>query len=239
MPPLSVIIPAYNEEHNIVAAIDDVLSGVAAAVPDVEIIVIDDGSRDGTAALVAEMATRTPQIVMLRQSNRGHGPALLHGLAQAKGEWILLIDSDRQVSLARFAEHWAMREKHDVILGVRRPRRDPLHRQLISLAMRAMLKARLGVRLSDAGAPYKIFRAELWRDARRSMRDECWIPSVLIGARAMQRPDLRVAQIAVEHRRRPHGNSTLNLRRLVRFCREGLADIAYFCDHSGTGPSRQ
>lgn len=236
MPPLSVIIPAYNEEDNIVAAIDDVLKAVAATVPDLEIIVIDDGSRDSTAALVTEMTTRTPQLIMLRQPNRGHGAALLHGLAKAKGDWILLIDSDRQISLARFAEHWAMTERHDVILGVRRPRRDPLHRQIISAAMRVMLRARLGVRLSDAGAPYKIFRADLWRDARRSMRDDCWIPSVLVGARAVQRPDIGVLEIAVEHRRRSHGNSTLNLRRLVRFCREGMTDIGYFRDHSGIGP---
>lgn len=232
MPSLSVIIPAYNEERNIVAALDDVLKEVAATVPDVEIIVIDDGSRDGTAALVAQTAARVPQIVTLRQENRGHGAALMHGLAKAKGEWILLIDSDRQVSLAGFARHWAMTASHDVILGLRRPRRDPFHRRLISTAMRLLLRTRLGVKLGDAGAPYKLLRAELWRDARRAMRDDCWIPSVLIAARAVQRRDLRIAEIPIEHRPRSHGNSTLNLRRLMRFCREGMADISYFRTHA-------
>lgn len=240
MPSLSVIIPAYNEERNIIAAIEDVLKEVATAVPDVEIIVIDDGSRDRTAALVAEMAKATPQLIMLRQENSGHGAALMHGLAKAAGDWVLLLDSDRQISLAQFAGHWAMTKSHDVVLGLRRPRRDPLHRQFISLAMRLLLKARLGVSVGDAGAPYKLFRAELWRDAHGAMRDNCWIPSVLIAARAMQRSDLRVVELAIEHRPRSHGNSTLNLRRLVRFCREGMADIGYFRDHArksaGPGP---
>jgi dolichol-phosphate mannosyltransferase len=238
MPSLSVIIPAYNEERNIVAAIEEVLQEVAATVPDVEIIVVDDGSRDRTAGLVAELAARAPQITMLRQENRGHGAALMHGLGKATGEWILLIDSDRQVSLAHFRQHWEMTARHDVILGVRRPRHDPVHRQLISLLMRMLLKARLGVGLSDAGVPYKLFRIGLWQDARRAMREGCWIPSVLIAAQAMRRPDLSVVEIPVEHRPRSHGNSTLNLRRLVRFCREGVADISYFRGHSNADAGR-
>lgn len=235
MPPLSIIIPAYNEEPNIVEAIEDVLKDVATVVPDAEIIVIDDGSRDRTAALVAEMAARIPQIVLVRQPNRGHGAALMHGLAEATGDWIFLIDSDRQVSLAPFAQHWAMTKDHDVILGLRRPRRDPFHRQIISLAMRLLLRARLGVALTDAGAPYKLFRAELWRDVRPALRSNCWIPSVLIAARAMQRTDLRVKEIAIEHRPRSHGPSTLNLRRLVSFCREGVSDVEHFRAHADPG----
>ena len=228
MPYLSVIIPAYNEENNIEGALQDVLSDVAAVVPDLEVIVVNDGSRDRTAELAGEIARRDDRVRVVTQTNRGHGPALVHGLAEAKGEWLLLIDSDRQVSLKDFARHWVMTADHDAVLGLRRPRRDPLHRLLISFAMRLLLRARLGVNAGDAGAPYKLVKRQVWQDACKMMRESCWIPSVLLAAHALQCRDIVAQEVAVEHRPRSHGPSTLNLGRLTRFCREGAIDVAFY-----------
>ena len=228
MPFLSVIIPAYNEENNIKGAIQDVLNDVAVVVPDLEVIVVDDGSRDRTAELASEIARRDGRVRVLTQFNRGHGPALVHGLAEATGEWVFLIDSDRQVSLKNFALHWVMTADHDAILGLRRPRRDPLHRLLISFAMRVLLRARLGIHAGDAGAPYKLVKRQVWQDACKMMRDGCWIPSVLLAAHVLRRRDIVAREVPVEHRRRSHGPSTLNLGRLARFCREGAIDVAFY-----------
>ena len=228
MPVLSVIIPAYNEEKNIQAAIEDVLNDVAAAVPDLEVIVLDDGSRDRTSDIAIEMARCDRRVRLVTQHNQGHGPALVHGIAEATGEWLFLIDSDRQVSLKNFAQHWALTADHDAILGLRRPRSDPLHRLVISFAMRLLLRARLGVHPGDAGAPYKLVRRQVWQDASKMMRDGCWIPSVLLAAHVLQRRDIVSREVPVEHRRRSHGPSTLNLNRLARFCREGAADVAFY-----------
>lgn len=232
MPSLSVIIPAYNEEENIVAALDDVLRDVAPTVPDLEIIVIDDGSKDRTPELAKQAAASDPRISVISQVNQGHGPALVSGLRAAKGEWILLIDSDRQIVFSHFPRHWAMRQSYDAVLGLRRPRHDPWHRLVISAAMRLLLRAKLGIRLGDAGAPYKLIRATLWQEASGLMRDPCWIPSILLAAYACQRGDTRMTEVAVEHRARTHGPSTLNLRKLARFCQEGVTDIDYFRDRS-------
>ena len=228
MPFLSVIIPAYNEEHSIQGAIQDVLNDVAAVIPDLEVIVVNDGSRDRTAELANEIASRDARVKVLTQRNRGHGPALVRGLAGAAGEWLLLIDSDRQVSLKNFARHWALTADHDAILGLRRPRRDPLHRLLISFAMRVLLRARLGINAGDAGAPYKLVKRRVWLDACRMMRDGCWIPSVLLAAHVLRHRDIVAREVPVEHQRRSHGPSTLNLGRLARFCREGAIDVAFY-----------
>jgi glycosyltransferase involved in cell wall biosynthesis len=228
MPILSVIIPAYNEEQNIEGALDDVLKDVAAVVTDVEIIVVNDGSSDRTAAIVNDVARRDSRIRLLNQVNKGHGPALANGLAQAQGEWLLLLDSDRQVSLGEFAKHWAMTSQYDAILGLRRPRRDPLHRLVISFFMRLLLRVQLGTAVDDAGAPYKLVRRQIWLQTSKMMRDGCWIPSVLLAAHVLQRRDVHAIEVPVLHQERPHGRSTLNLRRLVRFSREGAADIAYY-----------
>jgi dolichol-phosphate mannosyltransferase len=228
---LSVIIPAYNEADNITGALEDVFRDVATVVPDLEVIVIDDGSRDETAALARAFAARETRVTVVSQPNQGHGPALTNGLSMAKGEWAFLIDCDRQVSLEHFAKHWALTAGHDVVLGLRRPRSDPLHRQLISFLMRMLLLALLGLNVPDGGAPYKLFRRQIWTEARPAMRPNCWIPSVLLAAAALRRADLRVTQLPIKHRLRDHGPSTLNLKRLGTFCREGVRDILYFRRH--------
>jgi dolichol-phosphate mannosyltransferase len=225
---LSVIVPAYNEEKSIVGALDDVLRDVASVVPDLEIIVIDDGSKDDTARLAQDYAAREPRIRVISKVNEGHGPALITGLEAARGDWVFLIDSDRQVSLESFARHWPMTEEYDVILGLRRPRHDPGYRKMISVLMRTLLRAQLGVDVQDGGTPYKLLRAEVWRAAQPLMRPNCWIPSVLLAAAALLRTDLRVLQVPVVHRARDLGPSTLNLGRIGRFCREGASDIAEF-----------
>lgn len=234
MPILSVIVPAYNEVSNIGGAIEDVLRHVAQVVPDVEIIVVDDGSKDGTGAVIERYSAQDTRIVTVSQANQGHGPALVNGLDRATGQWLLLLDSDRQVSLSSFAEHWAMTNSYDAILGLRRPRHDPHYRRGISVLMRLLMQILLGVRVRDGGCPYKLVRASVWRDARRAMRQTCWIPSVLLAASALKRTDIKSIELAIKHQARSHGPSTLNVSRLTRFCREGVADIVYFREHAGS-----
>ena len=231
---LSIIIPAYNEADNITGALEDVFRDVAPVVPDLEVIVVNDGSRDDTAALARAFATNEPRVTVVSQQNQGHGPALTNGLGLAKGEWAFVIDSDRQASLEDFAGHWALTRDYDVVLGLRRPRSDPFYRQIISFFMRMLLLVELGQNVSDGGAPYKLFRLRVWNDARPAMRSNCWIPSVLLAAAALQRKDLKVIQLPIKHRARDHGPSTLNLKRLGSFCRQGVADIHYFRAHAHT-----
>jgi dolichol-phosphate mannosyltransferase len=232
MTSLSVIIPAYNEAESIVGALEDVFRDVATVVPDLEVIVVNDGSRDETAPLATTFAEREPRVRVITQVNQGHGPALVRGMNSAKGDWMLLLDSDRQVSLEDFAHHWTLTADYDVILGLRRPRADPLYRQFISILMRTLLLVQLGRNVRDGGAPYKLLRREVWMEARSVMRPNCWIPSVLLAAAALARKDLKVIELPIKHRARNHGPSTLNLKRLGTFCREGVADIAYFRAHA-------
>lgn len=228
MPSLSVVFPAYNEEANIGGALEDVMRDIAPVVPDLEVIVVDDGSRDRTSEIASAFAAKDPRVKVIRQINQGHGPALANGLDAATGDWLLLIDSDRQISLAGFKRHWDMTGGADAILGMRRPRHDAWHRKIFSMGMRILLWLRLGVWTGDAGTPYKLVRADVWREARRSMRPGCCIPSVLLAASALRRKDIRVVEVPIEHKARELGETTLNLRRLARYAREGSADVEYF-----------
>ncbi len=88
VPRLSVVIPCYNAERYIAATIDSVL---AQGDDDLEIVVVDDGSRDGSAALVR---ARYPQVRLIEQANAGVAAARNHGIAAARGHWIAFLDAD-------------------------------------------------------------------------------------------------------------------------------------------------
>ena len=86
MPSLSVFLPAYNEKENLAAAVREIAAIVAGTVEDYEIIIVEDGSTDGTAELADELAASIPNVRAAHQpQNRGYGPAVLRGLAEAKG----------------------------------------------------------------------------------------------------------------------------------------------------------
>ena len=93
--------PVYNEEGAIVAAVDEVREHVLALIPESELVVVDDGSRDSTGRLLDDLSAADTRIAVIHQANGGHGAALLTGLNAARGDYVFLIDSDRQIPLGQ------------------------------------------------------------------------------------------------------------------------------------------
>lgn len=109
-PRLSVVIPCYNAERYIAATLDSVLAQRDNDVPiDLEIIVVDDGSRDGSAALVRE---RYPQVRLLEQANAGVAAARNHGIQAARGEWVAFVDADDIWLPGKLAAQFALLAAH-------------------------------------------------------------------------------------------------------------------------------
>jgi dolichyl-phosphate beta-glucosyltransferase len=105
---LSVVIPAYNEQQRLPATLDVVASylngrGLSFA----EIIVVNDGSRDGTASVAREMMARDPRVRLVENpGNRGKGYAVRHGMREARGEWILFTDADLSAPIGELDKLW-------------------------------------------------------------------------------------------------------------------------------------
>ena len=133
-PRLSCIMPAYNEAANLPVVVPDVLAALRALSPDVELIVVDDGSRDDTVAVVTALQQQHPQLVLLQLSrNFGKEAALSAGLDHAHGDAVFIMDSDGQhpVSLLpRMLQEW--QQGAEVVYAVRRTRSDQsaLYRRL-------------------------------------------------------------------------------------------------------------
>ena len=146
-PTLSVIMPAYNEEGGVSDAVAAVQEHVFSMAPTRELVAINDGSRDRTGAILDDLAARDPRVRAVTQQNGGHGPALITGLAAARGEYLFLIDSDNQIPLESFAPLWhQVRNGHDAAFGVRRVRNDARLRRVLTRRIRGALALLFGVK---------------------------------------------------------------------------------------------
>lgn len=226
-PALSVVMPAYNEAANLEAAVGEVVNEVFAVVPDSELIVVDDGSRDHSADVVRALARDDPRIRLVRQGNAGHGPALLRGMREARGHWCLLIDSDRQIPLHDFARTWALAGKSGVCLGIRHPRQDPAHRRLLSRALAVALRALDRRAPRDANVPYKLIRRDRLDEVLALLPEGARVPSVMISLWLAVRGH-PYAEQPVSHRPRQAGENHLRPWRLTRFCAAAIVELARF-----------
>ena len=134
-PSISCVIPAYNEAASLESTLESMLATLRPLSPHIEVMVVDDGSKDDTAAIVQRMVQSNPEIVLLRLSrNFGKEAALTAGMEAAGGDLLLFVDADGQHPpdlVEPMLQGW--RDGADVVYGVRRVRDDQsrLHRRMI------------------------------------------------------------------------------------------------------------
>ncbi len=208
---LSVVIPAYNEAGNI----RSVITGVAAVLDGLrrpyEIIVVNDGSTDATAAEIAAVGKTVPACVELHLShNRGQAIALLEGLRAAHGDTIITLDGDGQNEpgdipiLLDAIES----DNFDVACGWRVRRHDSALRRAMSRVSNAVRRWVLQDHVHDAGCQLRVFRREV-SDALYPMElMQSFIPALAVAA------GYRIAEFPVRHHPRRRGESKYGLRRL-------------------------
>ena len=223
--PLSVVMPVYNEQDAIVSAIDDVQRHVLSVVPGGELVVVNDGSRDRTGALLDEVAAKDPRVRVIHQANSGHGGAVMAGLAAARGEYVFLIDSDRQIPLDRFADAWrAIQSGRDAVFGVRRRRHDPALRLYLTRVIRPAINMMFGVQLEDANVPYKLLRRAICEDARPLIPDGTLAPSLFLAVIAKLHGH-DILELDVAHKQRDTGEVSIRRVKLLKFCARGFSQM--------------
>src|SRR5688500_2099136 len=132
-PELSIVIPFFDEAPNVRRILDELRNALAAIDARCEVLAINDGSNDGTAAELTGMARTWPALRAIHfVQNRGQAAALWHGFQQARGAWIGMLDGDGQNPPAELTRLWALRETADMIAGARRKRLDSWLRRRMS-----------------------------------------------------------------------------------------------------------
>ncbi|MBN2493451.1 MAG: glycosyltransferase family 2 protein [Deltaproteobacteria bacterium] len=156
----AIVMPAYNEQESLGAAIEE-WSAVAVRI-DGTLVVVNDGSTDGTLGIMRTAVERHDNLVVLDKDHGGHGQSCLlaYRWAIAKGyAWIFQTDSDGQTCGQDFLACWPERERFDFIFGLRKDRGDGPGRVFISRGLQLVIRAVFGIWVPDANVPFRLMRA--------------------------------------------------------------------------------
>jgi glycosyltransferase involved in cell wall biosynthesis len=160
---LSIVLPACNEEPNISEAVDRATRAAERLCDDHEIIVVDDGSRDRTAAVVHALAAADPRVRLVQhERNRGYGEALRTGFRSARLDLVFFTDADNQFDLDELELFLPWIDRVDVVAGYRIARRDPLMRKCSAFVWNRLVRALFYVPVRDIDCAFKLFRRDLF-----------------------------------------------------------------------------
>ena len=212
-PDLSVVIPLHNEEPNVAELHRELTAALGAWGRSYEILLVDDGSTDGTFGVLKALQAGDPHVrVIAFRRNFGQTAAFAAGFAHARGRVIATSDGDLQNDprdLPMMVD--LLDDGHDIVCGWRRERRDPwLTRRLPSNLANWLISRTTGVQLHDYGCSLKVFRGEVVRSLRLYGEMHRFIPAIA------SEQGVRIAEVEVNHRPRRFGASKYGLSRTVR-----------------------
>ncbi len=169
-PSLSVVIPAYNEESRIVATLEETLTYLRSREESFEVLIVDDGSRDGTAEAIEKRVEAEVKLIRLSQ-NAGKGAAVRKGVLASRGDLVLVMDADLAIPIDQFPQFrdW-IENGFDVACGSRglpesRPlNRLPLVRRRMGLTFNWIVRSMALTDFHDTQCGFKLYRGPLARD---------------------------------------------------------------------------
>ncbi len=212
-PAISVVVPLFNEAENLAELHAQLTAALVPAGRSFELILVDDGSRDGTRALLLELAARDPRVVpVVLRRNFGQTAAFAAGFDRSRGEVVVTSDGDLQndpADIPALVEK-LLAEDLDMVCGWRRQRHDPLSKRVPSFFANRLISWATGVHLHDYGCSLKAMRGEIARGLRLYGEMHRFIPAVASWN------GVTIAEVPVNHRPRLRGRSKYGIGRTAR-----------------------
>ncbi len=210
---LSVVVPLYNEEQNVPLLVEQVLRAIRPLGLEHELVVVDDGSSDGTAEVLRSLSTSLPElVVLLLRRNYGQSAAMAAGFDASRGKVIVTLDGDLQndpADIPLLLER--LGEGFDLVSGWRHQRQDHAVSRLLPSRIANRLIARVtGVHLHDYGCSLKAYRREVVDDLNLYGELHRFLPALAFIEGA------RISEVQVDHHARRHGESKYGIDRTFR-----------------------
>src|SRR3989337_2392910 len=217
---ISVVLPAYNEAKNIEKTVNDTVSYLERKVTYYEIIVVNDGSVDGTREVVERLSLSNPKIVLVNHPiNLGYGSALRSGFERASLDYIFFMDSDGQFKISDVDRLIPFIENYDVIVGYREKRADPFIRSLNTWLYHLFIRFLFGLKLRDMDCAFKLFPRTAYYDIRPIKSGGALFSAELIIK--LGKKGFKIKEVPVRHFPRRFGKQTgANLKVILRMFKE-------------------
>ncbi len=209
---LSIVIPTYNEEKNIVLLHDELSKALQNAAASYEIIFVDDGSRDGTFQALKDMRQRDDRVRVIKfKKNFGQSAAMAAGFEHAKGDVVITMDADMQNDPADIPLLLAELNKgYDVVCGWRSKRKDSISKKIFSLFANGLRRKLTGATIHDSGCSLRAYRRECLKDMELYGEMHRYIPAMLSWK------GYKIGEVRTNHRPRAHGKTKYGYQRLIK-----------------------
>lgn len=226
---LYIVIPAYNEAKNIETLVADWY-------PIVEkyngnglsrLVIINDGSRDGTYDILQECAVDRPLLYPISRENSGHGATVLYGYHYALeqgADFIFQTDSDGQTRAEEFAQFWKLRKQYDMIIGLRNKRQDGISRVFVTKVLRGVVRLCFKVRVPDSNTPYRLMSRDSLKEVLQSVPEDYNLSNVLIAVLYIKK-EMTVKYIPITFRQRQGGINSINIKNIVKIGKKAFHDF--------------
>jgi glycosyltransferase involved in cell wall biosynthesis len=229
--PLVVVIPVYNEQETIGQVAEEWSRVFKGLDIDYQIILLNDGSKDGTLAVLDGLQLLEPErVVVIDKPNAGHGRTCRLGYSAAVAspavEWVLQIDSDGQCDPGYFAEFWKQRENADCVFGQRVQRDDGAVRALTSKICKLGATMLGGRDMVDPNVPYRLMHKDVLAKALERIPASFDIHNVALTFILKQMPEVRWKYVPIRFRDRQGGSNSINLLNVAHLGTSMLFDLA-------------
>lgn len=217
--PLTIFFPCHNEEANVERVTRQAVEVGRRVSDDLQVIVVNDGSRDRTAEIADGLAAELPEVEVIHQyPNRGYGGALQSGFRAAKKRYVFYTDGDGQFDINEIDLLIPLIDRFDIVSGYRLNRQDSMMRVLNAKAWGVLMRVVLGLRVRDIDCAFKLYRREIFD--RIEMKSQGALIDAEILARAV-RKGYTIGQVGIHHYPRTAGEQTgANFKVILRAFRE-------------------
>lgn len=215
---LYIVMPAYNEEANIGAVIEQWYTVVEQVGGKSRLVILNDGSRDDTYKKIQEYEKKYPRLTGIDKENEGHGATILRGYRfaiDAGADYIFQTDSDGQTLPEEFWQFWRKRRVCGLLIGYRKGRKDGISRIFVTRVLRLVLFAVFHTWIKDANTPYRLMRAAQLNKVLHDIPENFNLSNVLMTVIYKKR-NLGVYYIPITFRPRQGGKNSLNMKRIAK-----------------------
>lgn len=228
---LYLVMPAYNEEANISKVIEQWYPIVEKIGNNSKLVVVDDGSKDQTYAIMLKLTEKYPALIPLTKSNSGHGVSCLYAYNYAidnGGEWIFQTDSDGQTDPGEFWDFWQNREQFDFIIGTRKNRMDGLGRVFVTKVLKLVILIMSGSNIRDGNTPFRLMKASELKRLLQKIPKDAFLSNVLISISAVKNNQNACKWLPITFKPRQGGINSINFKRIIKIGIKALYEFREF-----------
>lgn len=230
MDTLYIVMPAYNEEANIEAVVEQWYPILEGKSEDSRLVIADAGSSDRTHEILEGLRERHLKLEILSDTDRYHGPKLmeLYDYAiQNKADYIFQTDSDGQTDPNEFPKFWDEKDQYDGIFGNRTQRGDGKDRALVEKVVCLLLRIYFKVNVPDANAPFRLMRAETLAKYLGKLPKDYNIPNIMLTTYFVHYNERTKFEV-ISFKPRQAGVNSINLPRIIKIGWKALGDFRRF-----------